>query len=153
MTRQIIKHSLEAVRLNGKLDACFDLLLVFHMSESKLNCLGKKRFQISTAAPNVDFGLAKYTLENLCRAKVQKNQPLSLTKSKNFLLVYLRLCDFVSLKKNDTHSPLTKCQGSRSPAWAKIYNENPHGFARMTLFGIMNRRRSSIVLRKQINSK
>jgi hypothetical protein len=49
----------------------------------------------------------------LRNVKVRKNQPLSLTKSKDFLVVYLRFCDFVSLTKNDTR--LTPDQMSGFP--------------------------------------
>ena len=65
----------------------------------------------------------------LRNVKVRKNQLLSLSKSKDFLVVYLLLCDLVSLKKNDTRLTLTKCQGSRMPAWVSFYAENELKFA------------------------
>ena len=46
-------------------------------------------------------------------SKSTNNRLLSLTKSKDFLVVYLQFCDFVSLKKNDTR--LTPDQTSGLP--------------------------------------
>ena len=65
----------------------------------------------------------------LHNVKVRKNQLLSLSKSKDFLVVYLWICVFVSLKKNDTRSTLTKCQGFRMTSSSSFCAANEPKFA------------------------